>query len=138
MATKILLPIDHTDESSWKGALPMAIEQAKFYGAELHAVSVIPDIILLPKLPANYGAGAKDHVAGKIKEILTAGGAPDVPVHIEQGSVYREILKLAHREGFDMIVMASAKGDFPNYEIGPNLARVVRNAHCSVVVVRDH
>ena len=41
------------------------------------------------------------------------------------------------REGFDMIVMASAKGDFPNYEIGPNLARVVRNAHCTVMVIRD-
>ena len=41
------------------------------------------------------------------------------------------------KEGFDLIVMASTKGDFPNYEIGPNLARVVRNAHCTVMVVRD-
>ncbi len=137
MATKILLPIDHTDDRSWKSALPMARDQAKFYGAELHAVSVIPKIIQLPNLPANYGAGAKDHVKGKVSEILAFEGATGVPVHIEQGSVYREILKLAHRDGFDMIVMASAKGDFPNYEIGPNLARVVRNAHCSVVVVRS-
>jgi len=137
MATKILLPIDHSDELSWKSALPMALEQAKFYGAELHVVTVIPDIIWLPNLPPDYGAGAKDHVKGKVSEILAAGGAADVPVHIEQGSVYREILKLAHRDEFDLIVMASSKGDFPNYEIGPNLARVVRNAHCSVVVVRD-
>lgn len=137
MATKILLPIDHTDESSWKKALPLALEQARFYDAELHAVSVIPEIIQLPNLPANYGAGAKDHVRGKLSEILAASGATDVPVHIEQGSVYREILKLAHQEGFDLIVMASAKGSFPNYEIGPNLARVVRNAHCTVTVVRD-
>lgn len=64
-------------------------------------------------------------------------GAADVPVHIEEGSVYREILKLAHKDGFDMIVMASAKGDFPNYEIEPNLARVVRNAHCTVAVHCD-
>ena len=137
MVTKILLPIDHTDEQSWKMALPMAREQAKHYGAELHAVSVIPEIIQLPNLPANYGSGAKDHVRGKVREILASGGGSDISIHIEQGSVYREILKLAHREGFDMIVMASAKGDFPNYEIGPNLARVVRNAHCSVLVVRS-
>lgn len=137
MATKILLPIDHTDDRSWKKALPLALEQAKFYGAELHVASVIPEIIQLPNLPANYGAGAKDHVRNAIKVILAANGAEDIPVHIEQGSVYREILKLAHREGFDLIVMASAKGDFPNYEIGPNLARVVRNAHCTVMVVRD-
>ncbi|SPF77112.1 Universal stress protein F [Aliiroseovarius pelagivivens] len=137
MTSKILLPIDHTDDRSWKKALPFALEQAKFYGAELHAVSVIPEIILLPNLPANYGAGAKDHVSGAVKAILEAGGASDVPVHIEEGSVYREILKLAHKEGFDHIIMSSAKGDFPNFEIGPNLARVVRNAHCTVTVVRD-
>ena len=137
MATKILLPIDHTDDRSWKKALPVALEQAKFYGAELHAVSVIPEIILLPNLPANYGAGAKDHVRGAIQTILDHNNASDVPVHIEEGSVYREVLKLAHKEGFDMIVMASSKGDFPNFEIGPNLARVVRNAHCTVMVIRD-
>ncbi|WP_171173234.1 universal stress protein [Ruegeria sp. HKCCD8929] len=137
MATKILLPIDHTDDRSWKKALPVALEQAKFQGAELHAVSVIPEIIKLPNLPANYGAGAKDHVRNAVAAILANGNAADVPVHIEEGSVYREILKLAHKDGFDLIVMASAKGDFPNYEIGPNLARVVRNAHCTVMVVRD-
>ena len=137
MATKILLPIDHTDEQSWKSALPVALDQAKFYGAELHVVSVIPEIILLPNLPANYGAGAKDHVRGAIRTILDHNGAAGVDVHVEEGSVYREILKLAHKEGFDMIVMASSKGDFPNYEIGPNLARVVRNAHCTVMVVRN-
>ena len=137
MATKILLPIDHTDERSWKSALPVAIEQAKFYRAELHVVSVIPEIILLPNLPANYGAGAKDHVRNAVQKVLDHNGATDLQIHIEEGSVYREVLKLAHKEGFDMIVMASSKGDFPNYEIGPNLARVVRNAHCTVMVIRD-
>ncbi|SFU71788.1 Universal stress protein family protein [Aliiroseovarius crassostreae] len=50
---------------------------------------------------------------------------------------FMPLLKLAHKEGFDHIIMASSKGDFPNYEIGPNLARVVRNAYCTVTVVRD-
>ena len=138
MATKILLPIDHTDEKSWKLALVAAQQQAKFYGAELHIVSVIPEIIRLPNLPANYGAGAKDHVREVIQSILEEAGASDLPIHVEEGSVYREILKLAHKDHFDMIVMASSLGDFPNFEIGPNLARVVRNAHCTVMVVRDH
>lgn len=136
MATKILFPIDHTDDRSWKKALPLALEQAKFYAAELHAVEIIPEIIQLPNLPEGYGSGAKDYVQGKVEMILAANNAAHVPVHIEQGSIYREILKLAHKDGYDMIVMASAKGDFPNYEIGPNLARVVRNAHCTVIVAR--
>ncbi|MFW8633526.1 universal stress protein [Cribrihabitans pelagius] len=136
MATKIMLPIDHTHASSWKKALPAALEQARFHGAELHAVSVIPEIIRLPNLPANYGAGARKHVQGAVEAILAQNGAAEIPVYVAEGSVYREILKLAHKEGFDMIVMASAKGSFPEYEIGPNLARVVRHAHCTVMVVR--
>ena len=136
MAKKILLPIDHADDNSWKLALPVAMEQAKFYEAELHAVSVIPEIVKLPNLPANYGDGAVDHIHEKVSRVLQQAGASQIEVHVVEGSVYREILKLAHKDGFDLIVMASAKGDFPNYEIGPNLARVVRNAHCSVLVVR--
>jgi universal stress protein F len=137
MTSKILLPIDHTDDRSWKKALPLALEQAKFYGADLHVVEVIPEIIQLPNLPEGYGAGAKDYVRGKVEAILAASDAAHVPVHTQEGSVYREILKLAHKDGYDLIIMASSKGDFPNYEIGPNLARVVRNAHCTVTVVRD-
>lgn len=136
MTTKILLPIDHTDETSWKKALPVALEQAKFYGAELEVMSVIPEIIKLPNLPANYGEGAKGYVEGAVRHILFQAGANVPQVHIKQGSVYREIIKLAHQGEFDMIIMASAEGKFPNFEMGPNLARVVRNAHCTVMVIR--
>lgn len=136
MVQKILLPVDHTDAKSWETALPIALEQARFYGATLSVISVIPEIIKLPNLPANYGDGAADHVRGEVQTILSNADAGDIPVDIAQGSVYREILKYAHAEKIDLIVMASAKGDFPNYEIGPNLARVVRNAHCNVLMVR--
>ncbi|MCT4657390.1 MAG: universal stress protein [Cohaesibacter sp.] len=137
MVQKILLPIDHTDQNSWAKALPVAVEQAKFYGADLTVIGVIPEILHLPNLPANYGDGAAEHVKHTIGDILSAAGQPDLGIEIAQGSVYREILKYAHASDTDMIVMASAKGDFPNYEIGPNLARVVRNAHCNVLVVRS-
>lgn len=136
MTKKILLALDHTDKSSWETALPTAQAQAQFYGAELHAISVIPEIIQLPNLPAGYGAGARDHVRGAITAILADNGASEVKVHIQEGSIYREILKLAYKEGFDMIIMASNKGNFPDYEIGPNVSRVVRNSHCTVMVVR--
>lgn len=137
MVRKILLPLDHTDPRSWKKGLPVALEQARFHGAELHAISVIPDIVRLPNLPANYGAGAKDHVAGILRKVLDENGAPEVPLIVEQGSVYREVLKHAQQDGFDMIVLASAMGPAPYYEIGPHLAQIVRYAHCSVLVVRD-
>ena len=82
-------------------------------------------------------AGAKDHVSNATKETLEHGDANDVAVHVKQGSVYGKILKFAHRDDFDIIVIASAKGDFPNYEIRPNLARVVRDAHWTVLIVGE-
>lgn len=80
---------------------------------------------------------AKDQVSNAIKETLEHGGANNMAVHVKQGNIHHKILKFAHRDDFNMIVMFSAKGDFPNYEIGPNLARVVRNAHWTVLIVQD-
>lgn len=47
------------------------------------------------------------------------------------------IAREAERQADQIELIASAKGDFLNCEISPNLARVVRNAHCTVMVIRD-
>jgi universal stress protein F len=135
MYKKILIAIDYADEESWKKALPVALEEAKHYGAELSAITVIPEIIHLPVLPDNYGDQALDHVKGTVAKIVADHGM-DIAVVSREGSIYREILKQAQAIGADLIVMASPKGDFPNYMMGPNVARVVRNANCSVLIVR--
>ncbi len=135
MFNKILLPIDHVDAASWRKALPAAMEEARLHGAELTVISVIPEIIRLPNLPENYGEGAKAHVGAAVRKILEEAGAT-AEVIIAQGSVYREVLKAAHAKGIDLIILASAKGDFPDYPFGPNAARIVRHANCSVFVVR--
>ncbi len=133
MYTKILLAIDYADKASWEKALPLAIEEARLHGAELHAISVVPEILRLPNLPDNYGAGALDHVREKVEQIVGEG----IPVTVLEGSVYREILKQAHSLSVDLIIMASPKGESPYYLFGPNAARVVRHANCSVQIVRD-
>lgn len=132
MYTKILLAIDHAEKASWEHALPLAVEEARLHGAELHAISVVPEILRLPNLPENYGAGALDHVAKKLEGVVGDG----IPVTVREGSVYREILKEAHAWGADLIMMASPKGDSPHFLLGPNAARVVRHANCSVQIVR--
>jgi len=132
MFSKILLPIDHTDEASWVKVLPLALQEAKLHGAELFVVSVIPEILRLPNLPENYGEGAVAHVESELRKVV----GDEIPVAVREGSVYREILKEAHAIKADLIVIASAKGDFPDYPFGPNAARVVRNANCSVLVHR--
>ncbi|MDD9876263.1 MAG: universal stress protein [Magnetovibrio sp.] len=136
MYKKILIPIDYADEASWKNALPAAIDEAERHGAELHAITVVPEILRLPNLPENYGSGACDHVKKTVEGIVADNGGTATVV-AREGSIYREILKEAHAIGADLIVIASPKAEFMNELMGPNVARVVRNAHCSILVVRD-
>ncbi len=135
MFKKILLPIDYADPASWEKALSVAMEEARHHAANLTVISVIPEIIRLPNLPEDYGKGAKAHVGGTVQKILDEAGAK-AELLVAEGSVYREVLKAAHAKDIDLIILASAKGDFPHYPFGPNAARIVRYANCSVFVVR--
>ena len=52
MYKEILLPIDLNHESSWRKALPCALELAKAFGARLHIMTVVPDFGM--SIVANY------------------------------------------------------------------------------------
>jgi nucleotide-binding universal stress UspA family protein len=58
-------------------------------------------------------------------------------IHIGSGSIYKEILRVAKEAHADVIVMASHRSELSDYLLGPNAARVVRHADCSVMVVRE-
>ena len=55
---------------------------------------------------------------------------------VAQGRAYEQILRIADEIGCDAIVMAAGNPDLAQYLLGPNAARVVRHAKCSVLVVR--
>ena len=59
MATKILLPIDHTDDRSWKAALPAALDQAKFYRGRTARGFGHPGNHSAAQPAPGYGSGAK-------------------------------------------------------------------------------
>jgi nucleotide-binding universal stress UspA family protein len=62
----------------------------------------------------------------------------DVPVQhiVGHGTAYEEILRVAGDIKSDLIVMGSHRPNMEDYLLGPNAARVVRHANCSVLVVR--
>lgn len=57
--------------------------------------------------------------------------------HVLHGTIYDEILRAADTLQIDVIVTASHRPAFRDNLPGPNSARVVRHARCSVYVVRD-
>jgi nucleotide-binding universal stress UspA family protein len=141
MYKDILLAVDLNEESSWNRALPTAVEYARAFGSTLHVVTVAPDFAT-PFVGQFFPEGYAKEVADKLLETLHAfvkSHVPaDVPVQhiVSEGTVYQEILRVAAQIGADLIVMASHRPELKDYLLGPNAARVVRHAECSVLVVR--
>ena len=140
MYKSIIIPIDLSHESSWRKALPVAIDQARHAGAKLHITTVVPEAPpQLPYLPEDYSSKMIAHVTKELNAFVKEHIPQDFSVQhsVRQGPIYREILQLTEEIGADLIIMASHRPELKDYLLGPNAARVVRHADCSVFVVRD-
>ena len=75
------------------------------------------------------------HVADSLKQ-----HAPDdLPIRqaVRCGSIYKEILRYLREVEADLVIMSAHRPGMRDFLLGPNAARVVRHANCSVWVVRD-
>lgn len=141
MFEHILLTVDLDDENSWRKALPLAVSNAKTHGATLSVMTVVPDFGM--SLVGQYFP--KDHIEKVMEEankrlhaLVSANVPSDQPVQhiVRQGTVYEMVLITAQEIDADLIVIASHRPELKDYLLGPNAARVVRHANCSVMVVR--
>ncbi len=141
MYEKVLLPIDLGEESSWRKALPTAVECCRAFGADLHLMTVVPDFgmsAVAQYFPEDYAERAGAEAAEQLKKLSAERITDGIKVHhrVGYGSIYEEILEAATETKCDLIVMASHRPALKDYLLGPNAARVVRHADCSVLVVR--
>ncbi|MEQ9811437.1 MAG: universal stress protein [Azospirillaceae bacterium] len=142
MYKDILLAIDLTDESSWKKALPIAVEHARAFGTRLHVMTVVPDYgmsIVGQYFPKDHEKRMLDETNERLHAFVKERVPDDIRVQhiVGHGSVYSEILRVADELEADLIVMASHRPELKDYLLGPNAARVMRHASQSVLVVRD-
>lgn len=142
MYQNILIPIDLAHQSSWRKALPVAIEHARHWGAKLQVMTVVPEIdfgATAVHYPKGFGRRIQEEAKQRLDEIIQQEIPQDLSVQgiVEQGSIYREILRVARDINADLIIMASHRPELTDYLIGSNAARVVRHAQCSVLVVRE-
>ena len=141
MYKEILLPIDLAEASSWEKALPTAVQMAKDFGAKLHIMTVVPDFgssWVGSFFPQGFEEKAMEEVKKQLKTFVQDHVPDDVKVQrvIANGTVYDEILSVTEEVDIDLIVMSSHRPKLGDYLLGPNAARVVRHAKCSVFVVR--
>lgn len=142
MYRNILVPVDLSDKHSWRKALPSAISLCRAFEASLHVITVVPEFGL-PMVgqffPEGYEAKLRQQAARQLKEFVAAQVPDEIPTRriVAEGKIYQEILKAAGAIKADLIVMGSHRPELKDYLLGPNAARVVRHAPCSVMVVRE-
>jgi nucleotide-binding universal stress UspA family protein len=142
MYKTILLPVDLNDETSWKKAMPSAITMCRQYGASLHVLTVVPDFgmaIVGQYFPEDYEKKVSQKVLEQLHAFVKEHVPDDIRVQhiVGEGTIYEVILNIAEEIAADLIVIASHRPKVQDYLLGPNAARVVRHARCSVLVVRN-
>lgn len=114
---------------------------SKAFDARIHVATVVRDVDTVwqtQRSLLSYEmmiAEAEKRLAAIVSDTFAPDSRPNTTVGL--GSVYREILRIAREIDADLIVMASHRPEMKDYLIGPNAARIVRHATCSVLVVRD-
>ena len=141
MYNDILLAVDLNDESSWNRTLPLAIEYCRSFGSRLHVLTVVPDFgmsIVGQYFPKGYEKKVADEIMQKLRDFVDEMVPEGIRVRhvVGEGTVYEVILSVANRVGADLIVVSAGRPELKDYLLGPNAARVVRHANCSVLVVR--
>jgi universal stress protein F len=139
MIQKILVPLPVDAANSRSEALAMAVNIAKSNSSKiilLHVNEIMPGYVS-SHLPADF---TKKAVEASVADLTEAAKnhwvGDDVEIVVRDGNPAAEILEYANDAAIDMIVMASHDPGLADYLLGSVAARVVRHAHCSVLVVR--
>jgi len=142
MYRDILLPVDLNEESSWRKALPTALEYCRAFGSTLHLMTVVPNYgsaAVAQYFPEGYEDKVIEQTKQELHDLSRRLVPEDMSVQhvVAYGNIYEKILEVADDLGVDIIVMASHRPELKDYLLGPNAARVVRHANQSVLVVRE-
>lgn len=141
MFKTVLVPVDLAHDSSWRKALPVAVQQARQEGAVLHVMTVVDinlDVTAI-RLPEDFNQEYLAKVEQRLAAVVKQEVPDEIKVHtlVREGRIYNEVLQVAEEIHSDLIILASHQPSLQHYLLGSNAARVVRHASCSVMVVRE-
>lgn len=141
MFKTILLPLDLGDEAEAKHLFGAASSLAKTMDARLHVLTVVPAFsmpMVASFFPEDFEKTAIAHSHDELEKFVAAhdaAGQVDSKI-IGHGSVYKEVVRVAHETQCDVIVLGPGSKDTGDFLLGHNAARVMRHASCSVVLLR--
>ncbi len=135
---KVIVPVDFSDESL--AAIGTAL-QLVAVPSQLTVVHVLQEISPLEPTegwqPIDSVSRVR-HVTGALRDRLKEAGHQDLPLEVLVGDPGHEIADLAARENAELIVLPShGRTGLRRLLIGSVAERVVRLAHCPVLVLRN-
>lgn len=143
MTRSVLCAVDISNGDDDLNTIQTASKMAGLHDAQLDVIAVVPDFGM-SQVGNFFGhdhhdmmvADAKEHLNVLVTKALDADLNSKVRHVVATGRAYEEVLKLAETTNPSLIVVGAHKADLADYLLGPNAARVVRHAKCSVYVVR--
>ena len=140
---KLLVPIDFSTSSS--EAIEVAADLSRRYDASVTLVHVYQPVAY--PFPEGFVLYTADQMAGMLTELkkaldaavrsARAAGADRVTGELVQGVVASEVVSIAERDGYDLIVMGThGRTGLQHALLGSVAEKVVRRAPCPVLTVR--
>lgn len=140
MIDTILVAVDLEDPTLTERMLAVTSDFAKLKGAQVTLLFVAADIPpnAAIQLPDDFRTRTSSNVSKQLGHLVGKLNLPSgaAKVAVRFGSIYHEVLAQAEEDKSDLIVVGCHRPDLADYLLGPNAARVVRHASCSVFVLR--
>ncbi|MFY0679314.1 MAG: universal stress protein [Thalassovita sp.] len=143
MSNSVLCAVDISNGEDDAKTIRAAARLAAMDDAQLDVIAVVPDFGI-SQVGSFFNkdhhdsmvAEAKAHLNDLVTKVLDSDQNSKVRHVVATGRAYEEVLSLAKTTQAALIVVGASKEDLTDFLLGPNAARIVRHAECSVYVVR--
>tara|TARA_R110002051_G_scaffold38640_3_gene81974 strand:- start:36150 stop:36581 length:432 start_codon:yes stop_codon:yes gene_type:complete len=142
MYNTILLPLDLNAKSSWKKALPQAVELIRASRGTLHVMTVVPEMgspLVEGFFPQDFEEKAVAAASEALNQLVVENVPDDIKVkqHLGFGKIHKKVLAAIGETNADLVMIGAP---LPNrvreFLIGSNADRIVSRSPVSVLVVR--
>ena len=136
MFKTILVPIEIGNASDATNTINIAAANGN-EGTRIILLNVVEEIPKWAAVELPPGLQEKSFQTSKLElnNIASAAGIK-TETDVRVGHPYHTIIEVAEEKGAELIVIASHQPGLQDYLLGSTAAKVVRHAHCSVLVVR--
>ncbi len=142
----ILAPTDFSPHA--EGALKYACALAERFGATLHLLHVLSDLIpvapdpmIAPILPPDYFRETEQAAQKSLETLLDPswGRPAAVECKVAWGTPVEAVIEHARKHAIELIVIAThGRTGLSHVFLGSVAERIVREAPCPVLTIRDH